>query len=161
MLLKSVIDLRYETKPEQLRYVLAKLRALLLAHPMVTPEPARVRFIGYGASSLNLEVFAYVGTKDWNEFLGVQEDIFLRMMDVVAESGTSFAFPSQTLYFARDEGLDSDKSAAAMTEVQKWRAAQKLPFPEFDIEFRKTHRDTLDYPPQGSPQAASSTAKPK
>jgi MscS family membrane protein len=153
MLLKSVIGLRYETKPEQLRYVLAKLRELLLAHPMVTPEPARVRFIGYGECSLNLEVFAYVGTNDWNEFLEVQEDVYLRMMDVVAASGTGFAFPSQTLYFARDKGLDPDKSAAATAEVQQWRAAQKLPFPNFDIEFRKTHRDTLDYPPTGSSAA--------
>jgi MscS family membrane protein len=156
MLLKTVIGLRYETTPEQLRHVVAKLRELLLAHPMVTPEPSRVRFAGFGDYSLNLEVFAYVGTNDWNEFLEVQEDIYLRMMDVVAASGTGFAFPSQTLYFARDGGLDPDKSAAAMAEVQQWRAAQNLPFPNFDIEFRKTHRDTLDYPPNGS-----STAEPK
>ena len=93
MLLKLVIGLRYETKPEQLRHVLAKLRELLLAHPKVTPEPSRVRFIGFGDCSLNLEVFAYVATRDWNEFLEVQEDIYLRMMDVVTASGTGFAFP--------------------------------------------------------------------
>jgi MscS family membrane protein len=155
MLLKSVIGLRYETTPEQLRFVLAKLRELLLAHPMVTPEPSRVRFAGFGECSLNVEVFAYVGTKDWNEFLGIQEDIYLRMIDVVAASGTGIAFPSQTIYFARDGGLDPDKSTAAVAEVQQWRAAQKLPFPDFDIEFRKTHRDTLDYPPQGSSTAES------
>jgi len=155
MLLKTDIGLRYETTPEQLRHVVAKLRELLLAHPMVTPEPSRVRFAGFGECSLNVEVFAYVGTNDWNEFLGVQEDIYLRMIDVVAASGTGFAFPSQTLYFARDGGLDPDKSAAAVAEVQQWRAAQKLPFPDFDIEFRKTHRDTLDYPPQGSSTAES------
>jgi MscS family membrane protein len=155
MLLKSVIGLRYETTPEQLRFVLAKLRELLLAHPMVTPEPSRVRFAGFGECSLNVEVFAYVGTKDWNEFLGIQEDIYLRMIDVVAASGTGIAFPSQTIYFARDGGLDPDKSTAAVAEVQQWRAAHKLPFPDFDIEFRKTHRDTLDYPPQGSSTAES------
>jgi len=155
MLLKTVIGLRYETTPEQLRFVLAKLRELLLAHPMVTPEPSRVRFAGFGECSLNVEVFAYVGTKDWNEFLGIQEDIYLRMIDVVAASGTGIAFPSQTLYFARDGGLDPDKSTAAVAEVQQWRAAQKLPFPDFDIEFRKTHRDTLDYPPSGSSTAES------
>jgi MscS family membrane protein len=156
MLLKTIIGLRYETTPEQLRHVLAKLRELLLAHPMVTPEPSRVRFVGFGECSLNLEVFAYVGTSDFNEFLEVQEDINLRLINVVAASGTGFAFPSQTLYFARDQGLDPDKSAAAVAEVQQWRAAQGLPFPNFDIEFRKAHRDTLDYPPNGS-----STAKPK
>lgn len=88
--------------------------------------------------------------------LGIQEDINLRIMDVIAASGTGFAFPSQTVYFARDGGLDREKSAAAAEEVQRWRADQKLPFPDFDLEFRKTHRDTLDYPPTGS-----STAKPK
>jgi len=156
MLLRTVISLRYETTPEQLRHVVAKLRELLLAHPMVTPEPSRVRFAGFDKYSLNVEVFAYVGTKDWNEFLAVQEDIYYRMMDVIAASGTGFAFPSQTLYYARDGGLDPDKSAAAVAEVQQWRAAHKLPFPDFDLEFQKAHRNTLDYPP-----AESSTAGPK
>jgi MscS family membrane protein len=150
MLLTAVLGLRYETKPEQLRHVLAKLRELLLAHPKVTPEPSRVRFVGFGGCSLNLEISAYVATGDWNEFLEIQEDIYLRMIDVVTQSGTGFAFPSQTLYFARDPGLDPDKSAAAIDEVGQWRAEDKLPFPNFDIEFRKTHRDTLDYPPAGS-----------
>ncbi len=158
MLLKAVIALRYETKPEQLRYVLAKLRELLLAHPKVTREPARVRLIGFGECSLNLEVFAYVDTLDWNDFLAIQEDIHLRMMDVVATSGTGFAFPSQTLYFARDAGLDPDKSAAALAQVQQWRAEHELPFPDFDLKFRQTHRDTLDYPPAGS---ATAGPKPK
>jgi MscS family membrane protein len=156
MLVKMTIGLRYETQPEQLRYVLAKLRELLLAHPKVTPEPARVRFIGFGECSLNLEVFAYVDTRDWNEFLAIQEDIHLRIMEVVAASGTGFAFPSQTLYFARDSGLHSDKAAAALAQVQQWRAEQKLPFPDFDLAFRQTHRDTLEYPPAGS-----ATAGPK
>jgi MscS family membrane protein len=120
---------------------------------MVTPEPSRVRFAGFDKYSLNVEVFAYVGTKDWNEFLAVQEDIYYRMMDVVAASGTGFAFPSQTIYYARDGGLDPEKSAAAVAEVRQWRAAHKLPFPDFDVEFRQTHRDTLDYPPAGSSTA--------
>ena len=72
------------------------------------------------------------------------------MIDVVTQSGTGFAFPSQTLYFARDPGLDPDKSAAAVAEVGQWRADHQLPFPNFDIEFRKRHRHTLDYPPTGS-----------
>jgi MscS family membrane protein len=157
ILMRSVIGLRYETNPEQLRYVLAKLRELLLAHPMVTPEPARVRFIGFGEFSLNLEVYAYLATKDWNTFLEIQEDIYLRMIDVVAASGTGFAFPSQTVYFTRDQGLDPQKSSHAITEVEKWRSEHQLPFPNFDVQFRKMHRDTLDYPPKNSSTTKSKT----
>jgi len=151
MMLRTVIQLRYETTAEQLRYVLAKLRELLLAHPKVTPDPARARFIGFGAASLDVEIFAYVATSDWGEFLAIQEDICLRMMDIVAASGTSFAFPSQTLYLSRDQGLNSEKSKAAEAEVDTWRREKRLPFPEFDLDFRQTHRDSLDYPPEGSP----------
>ena len=94
MLIKALIGLRYETTPEQLRYILVKLRELLLSHPRVHPDPVRARFIGFGASSLDIEVFAYVATRDWAEFLGVQEEILLRIMDIVEQSGAAFAFPS-------------------------------------------------------------------
>ena len=38
MLIQTVIGLRYETTPEQLRYVLVKLREMLLGHPRVEPR---------------------------------------------------------------------------------------------------------------------------
>ncbi|MCB1487533.1 MAG: mechanosensitive ion channel family protein, partial [Bauldia sp.] len=63
-LLHTTLQLRYETTPEQMRYVLAKLRELLIAHPMVEPEPARVRFVGYGQWSKDIEVFAYLRCQD-------------------------------------------------------------------------------------------------
>jgi MscS family membrane protein len=82
---------------------------MLLAHPKVSPDPARARFIGFGASSLDVEIFAYVLTPDFNEFLVIREELYLRMMEVIEEAGTSFAFPSQTLYLGRDSGLDQER----------------------------------------------------
>lgn len=149
--LHTVLGLRYETTPDQLRFVLAGLRSLLLEHSRVSADPARVRFVGFGAHSLDLEVFAYVTTGDWNEFLAIREDIYLRMMQVVEEAGSGFAFPSQTLYVGKDEGIEREKAAAAEAQVAAWRAANDLPFPEFSREKQERSRDTLDYPPEGSP----------
>lgn len=104
MLIETVVGLRYETTPEQLRYVLVKLREMLLGHPRVNPDPARARFVGFGDSTLNIEVCAYVMTSDWAEFLGIREDILLRVMEIVEQAGTSMAFPSRTLYLGRDRG---------------------------------------------------------
>jgi small-conductance mechanosensitive channel len=157
MLLKTVLQLRYETTPDQLRYVLARLRELLLAHPRVTDTPARVRFIGFGAYSLDLEVFAYVNTPDFDEFLGIQEDIFLRMSDIVTESGTGFAFPAQVHYIAQDQGVDAARTRAAEDAVEQWRSESKLPFPEFPQGYRWELQNTLDYPPPGSPEASGDT----
>lgn len=84
MLIKCVFGVRYETSPEQLRYLLARTRETLLSHPRISPEGMRARFVGFGASSLDIEVFAYATTRDWPEFLGIREDVFLRVMDVFA-----------------------------------------------------------------------------
>jgi len=159
-LLKTILQLRYETTPEQMRFILAKLRALLLGHPKVTPSPARVRFVGYGAYSKDLEVFAYLDCADQDTFLAIQEDILLRMEDIVNEAGSGFAFPSQTAYLTRDKGLDARRQGAAEVEVGRWRRGGRLPFPEFESEERHRMEDVLDYPPRGSPDYESPRTAP-
>jgi small-conductance mechanosensitive channel len=152
MLLKTLLQLRCETSRDQLRYVLAKLRELLLAHPRVTDRPARVRFVGFGAHSLDLEVFAYINTTDGEEFLAIQEDLFLHMIDIITESGTSLAFPSQVHYIAQDPGLDAARTQAAEAAVETWRSEGRLPFPAFASKDREALYNTLAYPPPGSPE---------
>ncbi len=53
-MMKSVLGVRYETTPEQLRYLLVKLRELLLSHPSINPDTARARFIGFGPARWTL-----------------------------------------------------------------------------------------------------------
>jgi MscS family membrane protein len=146
---QTVLGLRYETTSDQLRHVLVEIRRLLLSHPKVARDPARVRFAGFGAYSLDLEIFAYVQTWDWNEFLAIREDLLLRLMDIVASSGSAFAFPSQTNYVARDDGLDVEKLREAEVQVRAWREKGELPLPDFSPE-AKTALKTLAYPAEGS-----------
>ncbi len=126
-LMQKTIGLRYETTPDQLRWILASIRDVLHAHPKVSADPVPfARFESYGASSLDILVFAYISTKKWSEFLAVQEDILFRIGEIVEKSGSGFAFPSTTAYIARDNGLDREKAALAAEEVQVDR---KRPFP--------------------------------
>jgi MscS family membrane protein len=147
------LGLRYETTPEQLRYVLVEVRRMLYAHPKVDPDPARIRFTGFGDYSLDLEVFAYVKVTDFGEFLEVAEDLNLRLMDIVADAGTDFAFPSNTTYLAQDGGLDAERVDAAEQAVAKWREEQRLFLPGFPDSEIGDLASTLDYPPKGSPSA--------
>jgi MscS family membrane protein len=160
MLLKTRLRLRYETTPEQLRYVLAKLRELLIAHPMVSPDPARVRFVGFGDYSLDVELFAYVLSADYNAYLGILEDLNLRIMDIVEEAGTGFAFPSQTTYLTRDKALDAERVKAAEEQVADWRNDEALPFPEPDPRRRQELAGTLDFPPKGSASLRATVDQP-
>ena len=156
--LHPTLGLRYETTPDQLRHVLVEIRKMLYAHPKVHPDPARIRFVGFGAYSLDLEIFAYVRATDYGEFLAVQEDVYLRIMDIVAASGTGFAFPSQTTYFARDTGLDPARQRAAEAEVRAWRERRELYLPEFPPGRVAALHATLDYPPAGAPPRSDGAA---
>ncbi len=151
ILLRQTVGLRYETTSEQLRFVLAKLRKMILAHPKLLEEGARVRFVKYGDYSLDVQISVYVDTGKMSEFLGIQEDVLLRVKDIVEAAGTGFAFPSQTTYISRDSGLDRERGSAAEVQVQAWRSKGVLPFPEVPTEQREQLRDTLDFPPFGSP----------
>ncbi len=77
---------------------------------MVDSQSASIRFVRFGASSLELEIFAHVLTSNPDRFLEVQEDLLLRIMDVIEAGGTRIAFPSSTTYLARDPGLDREKA---------------------------------------------------
>jgi len=156
MLILNNIGLRYETEPDQLRFVLAKLREMFYAHPKIDRDTVRIRFVGYGASSLDVQIRVYALTKEMNEFYAIREDTLLRVNEIVRESGTGFAFPSQTLYMGRDHGLDQERSDAAMDEVSAWRDSDRLPFPLPAASRIEELADTLDYPPRGSPHDESS-----
>jgi small-conductance mechanosensitive channel len=153
ILLKTTIQLRYETTPDQLRWVLAEIRKMLLQHPFVSPDPARARFAGFGACSLDIELFAYLETTDFNTFLAIREDVFLRVIDIVDASGTSFAFPSVVNYLAKDGGTDEEQRARVEAIVKQWRDSSALPFPNFTDAERAEFSRKLDYPPKGSSQA--------
>jgi MscS family membrane protein len=93
----------------------------------VAAETARARFIGFGDSSLNIELLAHVMTSDWVEFTVVREDLMLRVMDVVEQCGAAIARPSQTLYLGRDRGHGKHWTRDADSPLQKWRSEGSLP----------------------------------
>lgn len=144
------LGLRYETTPDQLRWVLVEVRKMLYSHPRVDPDPARVRFVGFGAFSLDIEIFAYIHAADVSEYLEIGEDLNLRIMEIVANAGTGFAFPSQTLYVGKDDGLDAEAGQRSEAQVAEWRARGELPLPGFPPDRIRELGGSLDYPPEGS-----------
>jgi MscS family membrane protein len=92
------IGLAYETTAAQMRQVLEGIRYLLEVEARVETEGSRARFARLGASSLDIDVFAYVRIGTYAEFLGVQEELLLRILDIVERAGTSVAFPTQTVH---------------------------------------------------------------
>jgi MscS family membrane protein len=153
--IRQKLRLRYETSADQLRFILAKLREMLFAHPKVLLP--RVRLIGFADDALTVEVITYSDTGVWAEWHAIREDVLLRVMQIIESSGTRLALPSQTTYFARDDGVDSEKKNAAEEQVREWTEKGELPFPDMTEEQREALKGTLDFPPKGSIEYKSQT----
>ena len=150
ILYRHKIRLRTDSSPDQIRYLLVTIRQLLYAHSKVDPVPARVRFKEFGEYSLDVEIFAYLKTTDYNEYLGIAEDLNLRIMDVIAQAGASIAVPTQTLHMEKSNYPDTDLARETEDKVAQWREQSSLYLPEFPEQHREALKGTLKYPPEGS-----------
>jgi len=146
ILFQATLGLRRETTADQLRFVLAEIRRMLYSHPHVEASSARARFVTLGDNSLDIEVYSYVLTKDFNVFLAVREDLLLRILDIIASAGSGLAMRSQTLYMSQDSGIDEARKASAHAQVAKWRADNLLPFPDFHPDAISEMRNSIEYP---------------
>jgi MscS family membrane protein len=95
------INLRRDTTSNQLLQVLTSFRQILVGHSKVETGKIPVRFIGVGAYSLDVEVVAYVTTPDYDEFLEIQQDLLLQILQAVEKAGTALAVPLQESFESR------------------------------------------------------------
>jgi MscS family membrane protein len=129
ILFKTVLGLHPETAPDQVRAVLAEIRSVLAKQPKIEASTARVRLTEVTPSAINVEIFCYVLTREFDEFATAREQLLLRIMKFVEESGTNLASSSQTLYLGGDPGAKDkiDAAVKAATSTVAEPADRQLP----------------------------------
>jgi MscS family membrane protein len=106
--------LSYRTSSTQLCAVLESIRGLLEQSQHLDATSVRVRFLRFSPSSLDVEIFAYVLARDFNQFLKIQEFLLLRILDCIESNGVQFAFPLQTNVAGASTSKD-DSEAGSLT----------------------------------------------
>ncbi|MGX1197819.1 MscS family membrane protein [Parvibaculum sp. MBR-TMA-1.3b-4.2] len=101
-LINTELRLRYETTREQLSDIIDKVAEMLRTDERIDPDTVRVCLKELGDYSLDLEVRGMVRSADWGNFLKIREELLLRVMGIVYDSGSDFAFPSYTSYLGTD-----------------------------------------------------------
>jgi MscS family membrane protein len=97
ILAQSTLRLRYGTGVEQLTRILAGIRKVLDDSSDIESATSRIRLVNFGAEAIELEVFAYLLTADFNKFLELREQLLLRIASVVEAAGSGFA-PTRFIY---------------------------------------------------------------
>ncbi len=56
----------------------------------------------YGDSAMNILVYCFSKSIDWEEWLRVKQDVMVRISEILTKNNLSFAFPSRTIYLANE-----------------------------------------------------------
>jgi MscS family membrane protein len=102
MVMQSTLCVRYDTTTPQLRSIVDQIHALLLAHPDLEREGARISVVNFGVRAIELELFAFVKTADMARFVAVRQEVLLAAAAIVESEGSAFARPTEFLYLKQD-----------------------------------------------------------
>lgn len=94
------IGITYNTSIEQIKAIVTDIQKFIDDHPN-TDQEGRVRFMEFGASSLDIMVQYFVDTMDWDVYIKIREEINFEIMAIVNRHGSSFAFPSRSVYLEK------------------------------------------------------------
>ncbi|MFC7049097.1 mechanosensitive ion channel family protein [Emcibacter nanhaiensis] len=117
------IGLVYGTSVEQLKNVRQQIFDYVTQNEdFASPEEVStfVNVDSFNDSSIDLMLYCFTRTTNWGEWLKIKEALAFEIKNIVEGNGTSFAFPSQSVYletlpegaelFQVPEGQDSPKS---------------------------------------------------
>ena len=92
----------YDTSNEKLERAVKILEEILESTPEISKDYV-VFLETLDSSSINIKVHAYVKTKNVAKFYKEREKFLLAAIKKYREEGIEFAFPSQTVYIAKDQ----------------------------------------------------------
>lgn len=95
------IGVEYNTSIDQLKNIRSRIEDYILkSADFASPEEVStfVRIDSFNDSSIDIMLYCFTKTTKWGEWLAVKEELAYNIKDIVENEGSSFAFPSRTLY---------------------------------------------------------------
>ena len=96
------IGVTYSTTHDQLTLIRDELQNYLDTNDDFEKPPKVATFVridSFNASSIDFMIYCFTKTTEWGEWLRVKEEFALAIKEIVEEkAGSSFAFPSQSIY---------------------------------------------------------------
>jgi MscS family membrane protein len=95
------IGVEYQTSSAQLRDICGQIKSWLDDNANFISDdrvPCLIFVDGFNDSSIDIMVYCFTETTDWQEWLTQKQDLAYAIKEIVEGAGTGFAFPSRTIY---------------------------------------------------------------
>ena len=91
MLFNTILPIKRDTPQDHVQHLLEALQQKLASHKSVEPRHAMVRVTGLTSAAVNVEVFCYLRTADWDDFYVAQGELLLDINEVLKAAGVELA----------------------------------------------------------------------
>ncbi|MEX0961695.1 MAG: mechanosensitive ion channel family protein [Simkaniaceae bacterium] len=96
--IKTNIGVRY-CDALKIKVIMDEVKEMLANHPEIAQDKITiVNLIEFGPSSLIFMLYTFTKTTNWLRFQEIQQDVFLKVMDIITMQGAECAFPTSTLH---------------------------------------------------------------
>ena len=102
--IKMSIGVTYDTPPDKIRQAVERIRSIIRENEKIHDDFFLVNFDNFGPHSLDIFIYCFTVTTNWEEFMNAKQEFILSIMDAFQDMGIEFAFPTQTLHIASMPG---------------------------------------------------------
>lgn len=95
------LDLPYDTAVHTVERLIARLQQTIQSHSGVERDSVIISFETFEKGTIHILVEFLTSTPEFNEFLRIQQDVNLLILQIVAEEDIKLAFPSQSIYLEK------------------------------------------------------------
>lgn len=100
--IKATIGLRYDDA-SKIAVILKDIESMLRDHSEIDAEEALiVNLFEFGPSSLNFVIYAFTKSVNLVKFQAIQQDVFLKVIDIINKHGAECAFPTTTIHIPEE-----------------------------------------------------------
>jgi MscS family membrane protein len=104
---KQVVGVTYGTSPDTMEKIVEAIRTTLREDEGVQQDFILVNWTDFGSSSLDILVYYFTSTTAWLEHMEVRQRINGKIARVIADHGSSVAFPTRTVHLEGSLGIES------------------------------------------------------
>ncbi|WP_374833659.1 mechanosensitive ion channel family protein [Paenochrobactrum pullorum] len=113
--ISTTIGLRYDDA-DKVAAVITDIRKMLKTNPLIDQsQDLLVYFNEFADSSLNIMVYCFTKTTHWAEWLDIQQNVYLQIIQIVQAHEADFAYPTQTLLINPEPAVPVQNPAANLS----------------------------------------------
>ena len=126
--IKMSLGIKYDSKPKNIQSAISEIREMLETHPNIATvktdyknnNTSRTKLVSkedelgvkrtllvyldeLSDSSINILVYCFTKTTNWEEWLKTKEDVIFKLMNILEKNELEFAYPSMSLYHENHE----------------------------------------------------------